>query len=313
MKKVLITGANGMIGSALTREFIEKYELILVDQFINRIERYKRKATIIKSNLMEVSEWQDVLNGIYCVVHLAAAVHWVPKTEKEQQHFILTNYEGTKMLYDACSKHRVNRFLFFSTNDVYRASDQLITEDTPIEPENVYGKSKLFAEKYLLEAMEERKTAVCIYRPASIYGENDKGSIRSLISFCQKGIVPMIGKGENKKALLYLKDIVQAVEIFIESKNSLNGEIFNISSGDYSYMEIINAICDTFKIKPLRIYIPSWFCKNVASNIRPIKKLKIAAETKTVSNNKAIKMLGYQWKYDLKLGLEDAKNYYTKC
>lgn len=310
MKKVLITGANGMIGSAIVREFINKYELILVDSLSNRIVRYKDKATLITKNLTDISDWQNELDDVYCVVHLAAAVHWVPKTKEEEQQFIQTNAEGTRMLYDACVEHSVQRFLFFSTNDVYEASDKIITERTAVNPKDVYGKSKLLAESYLLKSSEKSETAVCIFRPASVYGENDNGSMKSLIAFCRKGIVPMIGKGENKKALLYLKDIVQAVGKYIENENKFNGEIFNISSGNYGYKEIIDAICDSYGLKPFRIYIPTWFSNNVASKIGPIKKLAVAGEIKAVSNDKANNLMGYNEIYSLLDGLMDGKKYY---
>ena len=311
MKKILITGANGMIGCAIVQELINKFELILVDVYTERIEQFAEKAAIIKSDLKEVFEWKDILDNVYCVVHLAAAVHWVPKTSEEEQHFIQTNAEGTRMLYHACSEHGVKRFLFFSTNDVYVASDELITEETATNPKGIYGKSKFLAEHYLREASLTSKTATCIFRPASVFGENDLGSMKSLIVFCRKGIVPMIGKGTSKKALLYLKDIVQAVERYVESENGHNGEVFNISSGNYRYKEIIDTICTVYELKPFRVYLPVWFCNNVAPKITLLKKLAIAGETKTVSNEKAFNLLGYKGRYSLINGLVDAKSYYV--
>lgn len=310
MKKILITGANGMIGSALVRKFIDKYELILVDTYTNRIEHYDNKATIVKKKLSEVTEWQDVLNGVYCIVHLAAAVHWVPKTKEQEEEFIKTNTEGSRELFKVCAHKGVKRFLLFSTNDVYEASNKLITEETPVNPHSIYGKSKLLAEEYLLKDSKKTDTAVCIFRPASVYGVNDKGSMKSLIAFCRKGIVPMIGDGSNKKVLLYLKDIVQAVERYIESEKDLNGEVFNISSGDFGYKEMIDSICSVFGYKPFRLYIPGWFCSSIASKVGPLKKLAVAGETKVVSNEKAKGLLDYQMKYGLTDGLKDAMEYY---
>ncbi|PPK46366.1 NAD-dependent epimerase/dehydratase family protein [Clostridium algidicarnis] len=310
MKKVLITGANGMIGSAIVNEFIDKYDLVLVDPYTNKIDKFKDKAIILKNSLNDITEWENNLDGVNTVVHLAAAVHWQPKNKEEEQQFIDTNAEGTRKLYAACTKHGVERFLIFSTNDVYEATDKLITEDTPVNPQSIYGKSKLLAEKYLLEDSKKSDTAVCIFRPASVYGENDKGSMKSLIGLCKKGIVPMIGNGSNKKALLYRKDIVQAVKRYVDCENNLNGEVFNISSGDFGYKEMIDAICSIFEVKPFRLYIPGWFCKNIASKLGPIKKLAVAGETKIVSNEKAEKLLGYKRKYSLVEGLRDAKNYY---
>ncbi|SHH38540.1 NAD-dependent epimerase/dehydratase family protein [Desulfosporosinus lacus] len=310
IKKILITGANGMIGSAIIRELINKYELILLAPRTHRIEEYADRATIIKSDLLEVNVWQGMLDNVYCVVHLAAAVHWMPMTIEEERQFIKTNAEGTRILYNACIDHGVERFLFFSTNDVYAVSDQLITERTATDPQGFYGKSKLLAEQYLRKSSKGSKTAVCIFRPASVYGQNDKGSMKSLIAFCRKGIVPMIGKGANKKTLLYLKDIVQATARYIESENDLDGEVFNISSGDYGYKEIIDSICDCYGLNPLRVYIPTWFCKKVASKVGPLKKLAVAGEIKIVSNDKATKILRYKGKYSLADGLMDAKSYY---
>ena len=310
MKKILITGANGMIGSAIVREFINKYELILVDPYIDRIEQYREQVTIITKSLSEISEWHEVLDGVFCVIHLAAAVHWLPKTLEEEKIFIRVNAEETKDLYNACKKHDVDRFLFFSTNDVYETSDRVITEETPIVVQGIYGKSKLLAEQLLFKESELGKTSICIFRPASIYGENDKGSMKSLISFCRKGIVPMIGKGDNKKALLYIKDAVQAVRSYVESNNNFNGERFNISSGNFAYKEIIETICKCYGYSPIKLYIPIWFCKNIASKIELLKKLEIASETKIVSNKKANILLGYKERYSLEDGLVDAKGYY---
>ena len=98
--------------------------------------------------------------------------------------------------------------MFFSTNDVYASSDKLITEDTFTAPQSVYGKSKLIAEQYLLEDSKRDNTAVCIFRPASVYGENDKGSMKTLITLCRKGIVPMIGDGAHETSLFTYKQLV---------------------------------------------------------------------------------------------------------
>lgn len=310
MIKILVTGANGMIGSALIKEFVNKYQLVLVDAYTSRIDKYKNNVTIVQKNLVEDIDWENVLSDVFCVVHLAAEVHWVPKSKEEKEKFIKINAEMTRAFYKKCSIHGVKKFLLFSTNDVYEASDKQITEETPVNPVGVYGESKLLAEKYLINDSKNSKTSICIFRPASVYGENDRGSMKSLINLCKKGIVPMIGKGENPKALLYIKDAVQAVERYINCEKDLNGEIINISSGDFRYKDIVETICNLFSYKPMRLYISSWFCKGVVTKIRSLSKLATAAETKIVSNDKAINLLNYRPQYDLNKGLADARDYY---
>lgn len=309
MKKVLITGANGMIGNAIINELIDSYELVLVDPFIDKIEKYSNRALIIKDNLYDISKWEVNLNEVYCVIHLAAAVHWKTKNKKEEKQYMEINAECTRKLYNACTEHGVGKFLFFSTNDVYVSSNEIITEDTPVNAKGIYGRSKLLAEQYLIESSKTSNTSICIFRPASVYGVYDKGSMRSLIGLCKKGIVPIIGDGTNKKALLYVKDIVLAVKKYVNCEIDLNGEIFNISSGNFEYKDIIDAICYVFNVKPLRLYIPRWITNKVLK-FGPFVKLSIAGESKIVSDDKIKKTLGYEMKYSLYDGLNDAKEFY---
>lgn len=311
MKKILITGANGMIGTAIVHELINGYELILVDKNTDKIHQYADRLTVINEDITDICQWQVYLSNVFCVVHLAAQVHFQPQTLDEENKFIYTNAESTRILYDFCTEHNVERFLFFSTNDVYEPSDELITEQTPVAPQGIYGKSKYLAEQYLLNSSTHKKPTVCIFRPASVFGENDRGSMKTLVGLCRNGIVPMIGKGGNRKALLYVKDVARAVNQYISSSNDHDKEVFNISSGDFTYKQIIDTICSVYGYNPMHIYVPNWFCTQVASRINPIKKLSVAAENKTISTDKAHEVLGYIAEYSLSDGLLDSQAYYV--
>jgi nucleoside-diphosphate-sugar epimerase len=311
-KKIFITGANGMIGSALVRKLVDKYQLILLSPDVNRIEKFSDEVTIIQKKLSDLEEWKEHLEGVSCLIHLAAAVHWTPKTEEDKEYFKKVNAEETRKVFLAAKEKKVDKFLFFSTNDVYRPSEQIISEKTEVNPSNIYGESKLQAEKYLLNESKESDTEVVIFRAASVYGKNDGGSMKTLVNLCNKGIIPMLGKGKNKKALLYLEDLVQAVEKYIESNDDLNNEIFNIHSGNYEYKEIIYSICEVFDFKVFKFPIPEWFINNIAAKISFLNKLETAAENKVTSSKKAEELLGYKSEFDLVQGLGDSKDYYKK-
>lgn len=312
MKKILITGANGMVGSALVQELVDSYDLVLVDKNINRIIEHGTRANvkILESDLHNLSNWTNELENVYCVIHLAAAVHWEPKNVQQEELFIKTNTEATTKLYDACSQLGVKRFLFFSTNDVYKATDDLIDEEFATEPKGVYGRSKLIAENNLLEKSKNSPTAICVFRPSSIYGVNDKGSMSSLIRLSKKGFFLMLGKGKNKKSLLYLSDIVKIVHKYIQNENDFNGHIFNVSSGNYSYQEIVETINTVFSLRPLKLFVPGWFCEYIAPKFRLLKKINSAYETKIISDAKIKELLCSLEGYPLKDGLQDAKYYY---
>jgi nucleoside-diphosphate-sugar epimerase len=310
--KIVITGANGMVGSSLVDRLAGRFELVLVDVVTGRIESLGDSNRVLKASCLCVDEWESALENAYCVVHLAALVHRTAGTSGESDQYIATNVEATRMLYEACVRQRVRRFLFFSTNDVYRPSRELATEETPTEPRGPYARSKLIAEQHLWEASRDVGTAVCVFRPASIYGENDTGSMRSLVLLCRKGVVPMIGRGNTPKALLYVKDAAQAVERYIVSQRDHRGEVFNICSGTHTYREIIDTICEVYRLAPLRVCVPEWFCRRIAPRIRPLSKLATAAQARVISGCKAARLLGYKPEYSLAEGLTDSIDYYLQ-
>lgn len=312
MKKLLITGANGMVGYALVKNFIGRYRLILVDKYTDKINEYKNVDTIdiVKCDLSEMNRWDDVLKDVYCVIHLAAVVHSVPKTDEEIKNYYNINLNATAKLYKYAQKNKIKKFLFFSTNDVYEPSEEMINEKILPSASSIYGQSKLLAERILLELSDNSHCKVCIFRPSSIYGVYDQGSMKTLVKFCKRGIVPIIGKGNNIKSLLYLKDVVCAVECYINTLDISNGEIFNISSGNLEYKQIINFICMSYNLKTIKVYIPKWICNKVLARIKILKKLVVVGQSKVIQYDKAEHELGYTSKYNLIDGLYDAKNYY---
>lgn len=295
-----------MLGSHLVQYFKDSYKVIAVDRTLDKIKKFSNQVTLLENNLEEIEKWENHLDGVEYVVHLAAIV----RSKADRDVFMRVNVKATEKLLRACKRYDVQRFLFFSTNDVYKDKKDTIFEEDLIMPKSKYSESKFLAEETLLSLLKEINVKVCIFRAASIYGTNDKGSMKSMINLCKKGIVPMIGNGGNPKALLYIEDCAYAVDRYFKSENPFNGEIFNISSGDYSYSEILDTICKVYGLKPFRLYIPRWLCNSKLFSFGVLKKLKTASSIKRISCKKAIRLLGYRSRYTLSDGLRDSKKYY---
>jgi len=298
MRKIVVTGANGMVGAAVVKNLYKDYVLVAIDRHKDRIAPFIEIANglqFVMSDILSVSDWKAILGGAYAVVHLAANVHWTPRTSEEIANFYKVNTEGTRLLINKSAEYGVKKFLFFSTNDVYRSSDHEIDESEPLDASSIYAKTKLEAENLILQAYSNGPLDVLILRPASIYGEYDTGSMTSLISLCKHGVVPVIGPGENVKALLYVK------------------EVANFASGNYSFVQIINTINDVFDLNSRVIKLPLFLKDNrIFAKSKNFQKLKAASESKKVNFDKIKRSYGFVSSYDLKAGLTDSLEYYKE-
>jgi len=315
-KKVVITGANGMVGSAIVKYLHNDYDLIAIDRHNDRIEPFTKSldgVDFVFSDILSINDWNRVLGEAFAVIHLAANVHWAPKTSEQVASFYKVNVEGTRILIDKCAQYGVKKFLFFSTNDVYPNSDHEIEESEPLVATSIYAKTKLEAEISILQKYGTGSLDVLILRPASIYGEHDRGSMSSLISLCKHGVVPVIGSGENVKALLYVKDVAAFVRTYIESEVVPGVSIANIASGNYSFVQIISTINDVFGLNGRLIRLPLFLKDDkVFSKSGMLNKLKVASESKKVNCGKIERLYGFTSSYDMKEGLMDSSEYYRE-
>jgi len=316
MIKIVVTGANGMVGAAVVKNLYKDYVLVAIDRHKDRIAPFIEIANglqFVMSDILSVSDWKAILGGAYAVVHLAANVHWTPRTSEEIANFYKVNTEGTRLLINKSAEYGVKKFLFFSTNDVYRSSDHEIDESEPLDASSIYAKTKLEAENLILQAYSNGPLDVLILRPASIYGEYDTGSMTSLISLCKHGVVPVIGSGENVKALLYVKEVANFVRTYIGSEVLPGVSIANIASGNYSFVQIINTINDVFDLNSRVIKLPLFLKDNrIFAKSKNFQKLKAASESKKVNFDKIKRSYGFVSSYDLKAGLTDSLEYYKE-
>lgn len=302
-----------MIGSAMVRYLLlsGRYDITVIDRYSNNLLDLMDKIKYVESDIRDIGKYSSRLQGVYCVIHLAAAVHWVPGTAEEEKEFIGTNEEASGALFAACEQYGVERVLFFSTNDVYKDSKELIDENTEVSPQNIYGHTKLAAERAALKIFSEKGLPVCIFRPSSVFGKGDKGSMKTLVSLCRRGLIPVVGVGENKKALLYLGDVMTAVEAYLFCERPLGGEIYNLSSGNFSYREIIDAIKDCYGYSPIKIRIPTFLTRGIFAGMPVLSTLSKVASTKMIDIRKIRQELKYLPVDSIRDELMDCKEYYT--
>ena len=267
LKNILITGANGFIGTYLVQELLkDNYKLILLDKEFSSEKLNKQKN--IKQIVWDISEDKtsnaNIPKDIDVVFHLASYVHKVPKSKKEEEVVKKINIDGLIRLLNTLPK-TVKQFIFFSSVSVYGIQNGTgITEDHPTEPTTIYGETKLQAEKILKDWGKQNNVITTSIRLPVVYGPGVKGNFLSLIKLIDRRIYFPIGSGENQRSMIHVKNIVDAVKFIINMKK-MDNKIYNLSDeDDYSISELYRIISAELGKKNHSFYIPITLATNIA-------------------------------------------------
>ena len=278
---ILITGAGGWLGSELTKQLLERKEEIRAFNYIETEslkklkEKYPKNLDIIIGDICDNDKMEEALENIDTIYHLAAKVHIVPTNKEEELEFYKVNTEATKNIFEKALEKNIKRVIFFSTVSVYEQTDNEININSRKDPNTIYGKSKLEAEKIANELYTKDKLPITIIEPVTVYGEGDVGNFKKLENLIQKRICVRFGNGNNKKTVIYYKDLIKMV-IKIANDANYIGKTVICGTEILTINEINDILIKKYNKKVLKIYIPqclSIFIKKICS-ISILKKIK---------------------------------------
>jgi GDP-4-dehydro-6-deoxy-D-mannose reductase len=215
--KVLVTGASGFIGRALTKA--------LVGQSDEVIGLGSRDGDIAEPDTLKPYAGVD----FYRVFHLAART-FVPDSWKDPLAFYRTNVLGTANVLEFCRARGVP--LTFVSAYIYGQPEKLpIGEDSPIRPNNPYAQSKYLAEQLCQFFVEEFYSRITIVRPFNVYGKGQalKFLIPSIIEQAERAPVIKVKDLAPKRDSIYIDDLVRALILALPREKEM--AIYNIGSG----------------------------------------------------------------------------------
>jgi dTDP-glucose 4,6-dehydratase len=243
--KILVTGGAGFIGSAFVR-MLSKWlspqgaapEIIVVDKLtyagdLKRLKEVKGKFKFYKTDICNKKQIDLIFakEKPAIVVHFAAESH-VDRSINDATPFIETNIKGTQILIDASRKHKVRKFIFISTDEVYgEIAHGKFNENSLIKPNSPYAASKAAADLLVQSYIRTYKFPAIIIRPSNNYGPwqyPEKLILLAILRILAGGKIPVYGRGQNVREWLYVDDCVQGIlEVM---KRGKIGQIYNLGS-----------------------------------------------------------------------------------
>jgi nucleoside-diphosphate-sugar epimerase len=243
MKKILITGGGGFIGTHLAERFSRDNQVVLFDNFHRDSLSFVPELKASPNVELQVGDVLDseavgkACRGADTVFHLAA-IAGVSSYYQMSLKTLQVNVLGTVNVLNEAVRAGVKRVIHFSTSEVFGPDALWVTEESPhgIGPVSdrrwVYATSKLAGEHFVLRFSEEHGFDATVIRPFNIYGPRQVGE-GAISNFCRAASrgepIVVYGEGTAIRAWCYISDLVEAMELIL-AKSAAAGQVFNIGN-----------------------------------------------------------------------------------
>ncbi len=254
MKKILITGGAGYIGSALIEKLLplpEVEKIVIYDNlsrnnyhfFLGERLPNQEKINFIQGELLDTRKLKKALTGIDTVIHLAAKVT-TPFADADPHYFEQSNHWGTAELVYAVEESDVEHFVFASSVSVFGSSSELIKENHHPNPRTIYGISKLRGEEHVARLMDKINTQ--ILRLGNVYGFANAVRFDAVINrfmfdanFNKR--IAINGDGKQHRPFISIQkvsDILKQVSI----KDNIPSDYYNVVDKNLQVLDIVDAL-----------------------------------------------------------------------
>ena len=258
MPTILITGGTGFIGSRLALACAEQGEDVRVlaqrntpAERQNCQELEQHGITIVEGSVTDRTAVARACDGVNVLYHLAAAQHEANVPDK---HYYDVNVEGTRNMLEAAIEKGVGRFVHGSTIGVYGISTNgPVRDDSPLQPDNIYGITKLEGEKVVRQFFD--KLPIAIVRISETYGPGDRRLLK-LFDGIQKGRFFHIGDGQNLHHLVYIDDLIEGLRLAATEQAAVGNTFVIAGPKAVTTEEMIRCICRATNVSVPRLRVP---------------------------------------------------------
>lgn len=306
-KKVLVTGAEGFIGShlveALVSEGAKVTALVQYNSFNNWgwLDTFhpsvKCEIEVKTGDIREFDSISKIVEGKEVVFHLAALIA-IPYSYQSPAAYVRTNVEGTLNVMEACKNNSVQKVVHTSTSEVYGTAQYVpIDEKHPLQGQSPYSASKIGADMIVESFYRSFDLPVSIMRPFNNYGPRQ--SLRAVIptiitQFLGGDKKLKLGSVDTFRDFLYVKDTARCFVKMAECNESV-GRVVNIGTGmENSILEVAQKVASALNME-----------YEIETDILRVRPEKSEVSRLLCNNNLAKELLGWAPHYTFEEGLKE--------
>tara|TARA_Y100000741_G_scaffold172298_2_gene130561 strand:- start:6360 stop:7334 length:975 start_codon:yes stop_codon:yes gene_type:complete len=301
-KNVLITGAEGFIGSHLTEFLLKKNFKVKALVYYNSFNNLGWLSKISHKNLKIISG--DINDSFFCtkitkgidIIYNLAALISIPYSYVAPEAFINTNIKGTFNICKSAKLNKVKRIVHVSSSEVYGTSKyDPIDEKHPLQPQSPYSATKIGSEAVAMSFFYSYNLPVTVVRPFNTFGprQSMKAVIPTVVQQALAGSKIKLGDVTTKRNFNYIDNTCEGLFSVINTKKTI-GEILNIGSSEViSIKELITKVSNIVK-KDLTIF----------KELKRIRPLNSEVKKLSCNYNKLKKLTNYKPKISFNEGLK---------
>ena len=313
--KILVTGAEGFIGSHLVELLLKKKfkvkALVLYNSFnswgwLENINfEFKNNLEVVLGDIKDKENFEDLSKDVDIIINMAALIG-IPYSYRASRSYIETNVIGALNILNSALKNNISQVIQISTSEVYGTPKKVpITENFPYNAQSPYAASKIAADQLSLSFYRSFDLPVSIIRPFNTYGprQSARAIIPTIITQALKNKKIKLGSVYPRRDLMYVEDTARGIYAAINNKKTF-GQIINLGTGyEISIKDLVKKISKLLDIK---------IEYQIETNRKRPKKSEV--DRLLASNKKAKKLLNWRPKYlkakGLDYGLKQTLNWF---
>lgn len=312
MRKLLVTGGAGFIGSNFVRKTLKEDEdtsVVVLDllTYCGNLNNFSQEEwenprfLFFQGDIRDKEVVETLVRNSDQVVHFAAETH-IDRSIQNSDVFVSTDVMGTHTLLEAIRRNPVERFVHISTSEVYGTAVSIpMTEEHPLNPNSPYAATKVGGDRLAYSFYYTYGLPIVIMRPFNNYGPNqypEKLIPLFITNAVEDRALPIYGDGKNTRDWVHVSDCCEAVGRALKVElSTVKGEAINVGSG--REVDVCTIASQVLK----RLQKSDELLKFVKDRLGHVKRLHSSVE-------KARELLGFEPKIDFEEGLAGTIEWY---